>query len=258
MSAAVAHRVRVLLCCGGALLAVAACGGGSAQPTSHASASPPAAALAPGEDPMPSQDTPVAQAPAALAAAWTAYGATLIPGHASLQVDGVPAAQDRSGGRLDAAQVQAVGDAVMRTQVLAAWADEHDQPAVLAHVVAEPFLLGPVGVAVAEGTRVHTPRCGMVPTSFGVHAPDATMARELGAAANAPVDGGVVLVDMAFAGPCDITGTTRDGRDVEVTRLDTVHLLVAAELRDDPLLGTVAYMEAGALCSDPRFSAACG
>lgn len=42
-----------------------------------------------------------------------------------------------------------------------------------------------------------------------------------------------------------------------MSRLNAAHLLVAAQLRQDPPLGSVACMEASALCRDPRFSATC-
>ncbi len=239
-----------------ASVALAACGTTPPAPRPQPTTTP--ATLAPGQDPLPAHDTPIAQAPAALAAVWKPYGVSVIPGHDSLDVPASPAAANDTHGLLDDAQVAAIGAAVRRDQVLAAWTDENDQVSLLPRVAAEPFILGPVGVALAEGTHVHTPPCGVLPTEIGVHAPDAAVQSLLGAASNASVDASAVLVEMSFDGPCAITGTTRDGHTVTITTLPAARILVAAQLRSDPLLGTIAYPEAAGLCSDPRFSGACG
>src|SRR5581483_6506540 len=105
-------------------------------PTASPTAAP---TLPPGADTYPQRDTPIADAPPALAATWKQYGVDLIPGHATIDPDARwPRVGDATHGQLPAAQVNAVGAALMRVQVLATWADEHDQAALLAHLANAP------------------------------------------------------------------------------------------------------------------------
>jgi len=247
----------LLAALGAAALCVLA-GCGSNSPAAATPAPTAAPTLPPGSDPFPARDTPIADAPPALAAAWKPYGVTIIPGHSTVDPDSRwPQAVDASGGIFSAAEAQALGAAVMRTQVLAAWADEHVQIPFEPHLMNTPFLLGSAGVALAEGTSVHTPDCGEYPTAIAVHAP-APAVRDALVKAGQNVGTAAIPVEMSFSGPCTVTGTTRTGEEVTVDTLPAARLLVMVELRNDPVLGPVAHLDAAASCADPVLAGACG
>jgi hypothetical protein len=238
------------------LLVLAACGNNSPSPPS--SPAPTAApTLAPGSDTYPQHDTPVDQAAPALAATWKAYGVELIPGHSTVDRDARwPKYGNASGGTLSAAQANAIGDAAMRVQVLATWADEHRQIPLLPHLMNTPFLVGAPGVALAEGTSVHTPDCSTYPTELIVHAPSPALNDKL-AKAGQNVGATALPLVMQFRGPCTLTGTTRDGRSVVVDTVPTVRLVVFVEVQDDPVLGPIAHLDAAASCTDPLVGTIC-
>jgi hypothetical protein len=254
----VTRRPLVLASCTvGVALVLAGCGNKSTAPSS--SATPTAApTLAPGADTYPQRDTPIGDAPAEMAATWKPYGVALIPGHSTVDPDPRwPHVTDATGGAMPAAQVAALGAAVMRVQVLATWADEHREIALLAHMVSPPFMFGPSGVALAEGTSVHSPDCSTYPAELSVHAPSPAL-REALVNAGESVGAGAVPVVMQFTGPCAITGTTRDGRTVSVDTVPSVRLLVLVSLQDDPVLGPIAHLDAATGCADPIAGGICG
>lgn len=253
-----AHRARLLAAAAGVAGACVLAGCGSSTPPPVSTPSPVAApTLPPGSDTYPAVDTPIGQASAAMAATWRQYGVTLIPGHSTVD----PSAQwprtiDASGGALTAAEAAAVGAAVMRTQVVATWADENRQIALEPHLMNAPFLLGTSGVALAEGTSVHTPPCGEYPTDIEVHAPSAS-ARDALVKAGQNIGSTAIPVEMGFAGPCTVTGTTRDGRTVTVDTLPAGRIVAMVELRDDPVLGSIARLDAATSCGDPAVAGIC-
>ncbi len=233
----------------------AACGSNTTTaPTPSPTAAP---TLPPGSDTYPAQDTPVDQAPPALAATWRQYGVDLIPGHATVDPSAKwPRTIDASGGAFSQAQADAIGAAVMRVQVLASWGDEHVQPSLEAHMMNAPFVLGNPGVALAEGTRVHNPDCSTYPTLLAVHAPSPA-ARDALVKRGQNVGTDAIPVVMAFTGPCPITGTTRDGREVPIDTLPPSLLLAMVEVKDDPVLGPIGHLDAAASCTDPAVAAIC-
>lgn len=168
-----------------------------------------------------------------------------------------PSIVNGSGGALDDAQAQAVGTGLMRMQVLSAWAEQHHQVALLPHMMTAAFLLGDVGVAMAEGDSLQTPDCGVYPTELVVRAPDAALVQAL-AARNQPVHDGDVPVVLGFAGPCAITATTPSGETRQLETLPAARIVVLVHLVDDPVVGRVAYLDSGSGCSDPAVAALCG
>jgi len=234
---------------------LAGCGSNSpATPTPSPTAAP---TLAPGSDTYPQQDTSISDAPPALAATWKAYGVDLIPGHATIDPSAKwPHAIDATGGALSAAQVDAIAAAVMRVQVLASWGDEHDQPALEAHMMNAPFLLGADGVALAEGTRVHQLDCSTYPAALAVHAPSPQV-RDALVKSGQNVGAAAIPVVMAFTGPCPVTGTTKDGRTVDLDTLPASIIVAMVSLRDDPVLGPIGHLDAAAACPAPTVAPLC-
>jgi hypothetical protein len=236
---------RLLAPLGLACCVLAACGSNMPAPSPSPT---PAPTLAPGTDTYPQQDTPISQAPPAMAATWRPYGVDVIPGHDTVDPSAKwPHAVDATGGALDSSQVDAVAAAVMRVQVLASWGDEHDQPALEAHMMNAPFLLGSTGVALAEGTRVHQADCSTYPVALAVHAPSPQV-RDALVRSGQNIGSGAIPVVMAFAGPCPVTGTTRDGRSVDLDTLPPSVVVVMVELQDDPVLGPIAHLDGAGAC----------
>lgn len=248
------QRRAVLGALAAAASVLAACGSN----TSPALPTPsPAATLPPGSDTYPAQDTPLDRAPPAMAATWRADGVDLIPGHDTVDPSSKwPRTLDLSGGALSQAQADAVGAAVMRTQVLASWGDEHVQPALEAHMMNAPFLLGTVGVALAEGTSVHNPDCSTYPVALAVHAPSPAT-RDALVKAGQNVGAGAIPVVMVFTGPCTLSGTTKDGREVTVDTLPASVIVAMVTVEDDPVLGSIAHLDAATTCQDPAVAAVC-
>ena len=217
----------------------------------------PAPTLAPGSDTYPQQDTPISQAPPAMAATWKQYGVDVIPGHATIDPSAKwPHAVDATGGALSSAQVDDLAAALMRVQVLASWGDEHDQPALEAHMMTTPFLLGADGVALAEGTHVHQPDCSTYPVAMAVHAPSPGV-RDALIQSGETIGPDAVPVVMAFTGPCQLTGTTRDGRTVDLETTPATIIVAMVSLKDDPVLGRIGHLEAAAACPAPVVAPLC-
>lgn len=232
---------------------LAGCGSNSPAPAKPT----PAPTLPPGSDTYPAHDTPIAEAPPAMAATWKAYGVDVIPGHDTVDPSSKwPRAVDASGGRLTQDQVDAIGAAAMRVQVLASWADEHDQPSLEAHMMNAPFLLGSSGVALAEGTRVHQPDCSTYPLGLFVHAPSPAV-RDALVKSGQNVSADAVPVVMDFVGPCPLTGTTRDGRTVDIDTLPSAIVVAMVEVRNDPVLGPIGHLDAAAACPAPPVASLC-
>lgn len=250
------RRIAALASALAAAAVLAACGSNSPAPSP--SPSPTAApTLPPGSDTYPQHDTPIDQAPPALAATWKPYGVDLIPGHDTVDPSAKwPQAIDGTGGQLSPQQVDAVAAAVMRVQVLAAWGDEHDQMPLEAHMMNTTFLLGPIGVAVAEGTRIHTPDCSTYPEALVVHSP-APDVRDALVKSGQNIGSDAIPVAMAFAGPCTITGTTRKGDEVTIDNEPAAIIVAMVTLRDDPVLGPIAHLDGAAACPSPAVASLC-
>lgn len=246
---------RRLLAAGAAVAASVLAGCGSNSPAPPAPT--PAPTLAPGSDTYPQQDTPTSQAPPAMAATWKQYGVDLIPGHATVDPSPKwPRAIDATGGALSGAQVDAIAAAVMRVQVLATWGDEHDQPAIEAHMMNTPFLLGADGVALAEGTRVHQADCSTYPAALAVKAPSPQV-RDALVKSGQNVGADAIPVLMAFSGPCPVTGTTKEGRPVDIDTLPASVIVVMVSLENDPVLGPIGHLDAAAACPAPTVAPLC-
>jgi hypothetical protein len=235
---------------------LAACG--SNTPTPSSAPTPTAApTLAPGSDTYPSSDTAVNDAPSAMAATWKQYGVTIIPGHETIDPDDRwPDVGNDTGGALSASQATAIGEAVMRVQVLASWADEHRQISLLPHMMNTLFVIGTSGVALAEGTSVHSPDCSTYPTELAVHAPSTALhdalvksGQNIGAAA--------LPVVMSFDGPCTLTGTTKSGDEVTVDTIPAGRIVAMVTLKNDPVLGPIGHLDGATSCDDPNAAPIC-
>jgi hypothetical protein len=161
-----------------------------------------------------------------------------------------------SGGAFDDAQAQALGTAMMRTQVLAGWANEHVQLIPLAHMMAASFLLGDSGVALAEGDAVHTPDCDIYPTELSVRAPNTTLVLAF-KQRNLPVRDGDLPVVISFDGPCTLTATTPSGETRTLETEPASRIVVLVHPVDDPVVGRVAFLDVGTSCTDPAVAGVC-
>ncbi len=208
-------------------------------------------------EPFPDHDIAIDKAPADLAALWRAYDVSEIPGKHVFDAAAFIPLVNASGGAVSDAQAQALDRGEARAQVLAAWASEHVQPGLSAHLFNEPFMLGPPGVALAEGTSVHTPPCSVLPTRMVVYAPSPSLQTEF-AANGVALSGEDIPVRVDFAGPCQLTGTTRDGQNVVIETTPAQQLLVAVSLRTDSVLGPVVFADDALPCAtDPVAAPIC-
>ena len=241
-----------------AVAALAACQPGPSQPTARSSpATSPTPATAPLGDPIPAQDTPLAGAPPALAAAWRAYGVSIIPGRPLFQpARTVVPVQDRTGGALGPAQAAAVGTGLVVTGQLLAWGDLNRQPAVIARVGGPNYTIGTIGIDIAEGDSVVAPPCAVYPTAIAVFPRLAGVVARF-AAQNQDLTAGAFPVRATYAA-CRITATTPGGATIDVGATSTAALVMMVSWRDDPLLGRILYIEAVETCgSAPDLDSVC-
>lgn len=156
-----------------------------------------------------------------------------------------------SGGAISDAQAHALEVGTLRADVLRAWAGEHVQPSLSAHLFAEPFIVGPWGVALAQGTAIHTPDCDIFPTRLVVYAPSPTLQADI-TAHHELVQSGDVPIRSDWTGPCMVTGTTRARRVVTIQVISAFSVIVEGSLRNDPVLGNVFFTDGSAACQgDP-------
>jgi hypothetical protein len=197
--------------------------------------------------PFPKSNTRIADASRALANLWRPYDVTEIPGQQVLAgIRQVPLVNS-SGGAISNAQAQALDLSVIRADVLWAWAQQNVQPSLIAHLFAEPFVIGSLGVALAKGTAIHVPPCGIYPTEIVVLAPSTQLRTELDARAEV-VQPGDVPVREDYAGPCADTGTTRSGLVSTIQVIPMNSVVVEGSLRHDPVLGAVFFSDASVTC----------
>jgi|GEM_PF-5775046 len=210
-------------------------------------------------DPFPKTDTSYDRATRALAYFWRGYDVTEIPGQPVLAaVHPVPLV-NASGGPVSDSEAQALEQGVVRANVLSAWASAHVQPSLGAHLFAEPFVLGVLGVALAKGTSVSVPSCGIYPTKVTIYARSPVLQAEI-IASGEVVQSGDMPLRLDFAGPCTITGTTRNGV-VEVLDVTPQYsVVVEGSLRADPVLGAVFFTDSAIGCQGNPMAAAgmCG
>lgn len=248
---------RVTVAAAIAAVAVLAGCGGARTPVSGA---PPPGPAASGDADFPAVATPLSSAPPRLAGLWRPYGVTVIPPASVVDsATGVAAAipvANHSGGAFSDAQVQQFAVDDMRDQLLVGWAGEHLQPALSAHLAGELFLVGPDAFALADGTALHYPPCGLVPTGFVVLPPTPGFDAEL-TGRNQEITPGAFPVRLSFTG-CAVTGTTRSGATVTVDPATGPATIVVDDvLRHDPVLGDVLFAEGATSCPDPAATALC-
>ncbi len=227
---------------------------GSASPrhTLHASPAPPTPSPLFTGSPYPPHSIPIGSASAALRALWRSYGVTLIPGADTFgNLPAVPVV-NATGGVLTDGEVQIVSQAVLHADALNVWADANIQPAMNAHLFGEQFVLGELGMALAEGTAVHIPRCGAYPYRMVVFAPSNALQHE-GISQGVLVEASDVPVEMDFAGNCIVTGTTAQGKTVVLQDMQqSASYLVEGALHADRVLGPIYVSEFAVDChSDP-------
>lgn len=209
---------------------------------------------------FPDQDTPIASAPAALVAAWTPYGLSVIPGRHVL--DGVPATppvRNLTGGAVTDADVQRWAAAELRTDGYVGWMEANGQPGFNDHLRARAFLAGPIGAAVLAQHHVTNPPCDLFPTAIAVVSVDAAIQSFFGSRGlQTKASFALVMTYSPGADACVVTEPTSTGPHF----LASVPAgggtgIEGGSLRHDALLGDIWFSDSAGDCRAGEMPSAC-
>ena len=237
---------------GGICLLIAGCSGAASTPTPRASTTPSASpSAATSACAAVRTTTPIDKVPAACQLLWEPYHVTMVPPDDILQQEHVPPAptvKNMTNGAVSQADAQHWADANNWASGWFKWADAHDQPFLLSHLVGSALVPPSQQEALSAGATIQDPDCIYV-TSATLY-PVGADGKSYFTSKNLPADNTYVLV-VNFSGPCASTATYPDGHSVSLPGTSgPVTAFAPGELRHDPLLGDLWYTDAGGGCDD--------
>jgi len=251
---------RLAVCCLALTATLAGCGGS----TPAIRTTPTAPVVTVGTPPTtlptglyPEADTPIAQAPAAMAQAWTKYGVTVIPSRHVF--DEVARANSpvhvRPGVTLSADEAARAVRGLLRANALLAWGDSHHQPSLRAFLVGRAEQATKAALAVAQGAAVDEPACDLIPTAITVQTVDAATQQAFVQRSEPTTDSTAML--LTYGAPCVVQARFPDGRSEILAQWQTPLSTVAAgHLVNDPVLGELWVETAALACGGPLSPAA--
>jgi len=275
MSARAARAAAVAAC----LLLSAGCSstspGGKASPHPRPSrttvASPSSVALQlrpPDWSLFPDKDTPIASAPASIAAAWAGYGVTAVPGRHVLDgVQATPPVRNLTEGAVsdEEAQLWAAGE--MRTEGYVGWMEANGQPGFNVHLRTDAFLAGPIGQALRAREQVTNPNCDLYPTAIALVTIDSSIqsffaSRGLHSASKYALvmtytPGNDPCVVTAMATPGQTPGPTPSPQPLFSVPPQGGTEIEGGALRADDLLGDIWVSDSAGDCRSGQMPSAC-
>jgi len=230
-----------------AAIGIAGCGSSTPSTTSSAVATvTPRPVQIPST--FPAHDTPIDQAPAALAAKWRPYGVRVIPGR---EVFAHVPTTELTPASNQVPNAREILDANTRTNALIGWAEAHQETTLLTHLQSAALNTGPIFAALGSGPVIDPPCDLYFSSAFAVPLDPAVVVylkREKGndvhgAQAVLAYTGNAAGVDCAVtlaapgASPSPIGRVGQGQRGFD-----------AGEIRHDHVLGTLWWDEGGAGC----------